>query len=147
LSVDDAKNILEALKRKFPSIEGPKKEDICYVTQNRQEAVRILAPEVDAVLVVGSQNSSNSQRLAELGRFSGKPSYLIDGPEQIQAEWLEGKSTLLVTAGASAPEEIVQACLDVLKNRYGAQVQPRHIREEKVVFGLPKELRSVASSP
>lgn len=141
LSVDDAALILKALRDRFPHIVGPKKEDICYATQNRQEAVRILAKEAEVVLVLGSQNSSNSQRLAELAKFSGRPAYLIDRADEIQDAWMQGKSTVLVTAGASAPEEIVQSCLQYLKTRYGAVVEDRHIREEKVVFGLPKELR------
>lgn len=146
LSVDDARTIIEALRRKFPRIEGPKKDDICYATQNRQEAVRILASEAEVVLVLGSQNSSNSQRLAELGKLSGREAYLIDRPEEIQASWLEGKKTVLVTAGASAPEAVVQSCLQYLQSKYGAEVEQRHIREEKVVFGLPKELRASSLS-
>ncbi|MBY0369619.1 4-hydroxy-3-methylbut-2-enyl diphosphate reductase, partial [bacterium] len=142
LSVDDARVIIEALKARFPRIVGPRKEDICYATQNRQEVVRQLAPEADVVLVLGSQNSSNSQRLAELGRVQGKPAYLIDGPQDIRAEWLQGKQTALVTAGASAPEEVVQGCLDYLQKEFGAEIELRSLREENVVFGMPKELRA-----
>jgi 4-hydroxy-3-methylbut-2-en-1-yl diphosphate reductase len=142
LSVDDARAIIDALKEKYPQIVGPKKDDICYATQNRQEAVKLLAQEADVVLVLGSQNSSNSQRLAELGRLSGRRAYLIDGPEHIQAEWFDGSEVVLVTAGASAPERVVQGCVEYFKARFGASVESRSVREENVTFGLPKELRA-----
>jgi 4-hydroxy-3-methylbut-2-enyl diphosphate reductase len=142
LSVDDTRVIIDALRARFPSIEGPKRDDICYATQNRQEAVKILAAEADVVLVLGSQNSSNSQRLAELGKISGRPSYLIDGAEQIQTAWFKDAKTILVTAGASAPERLVQGCIDFLRSRFGAEVESRSVREESVTFGLPKELRA-----
>ncbi len=146
LSVDDARSIIDALKQKYPQIEGPKKDDICYATQNRQEAVRLLAGEADVVLVVGSQNSSNSQRLAEIGRLSGRPAYLIDGATQIQPEWFVSKEVVLLTAGASAPERVVQGCVNYLQERFGASVESRRVREENVVFGLPKELRVTESA-
>ena len=146
LSVDDARVVIDALKARFPQIVGPKKEDICYATQNRQEAVRELAPQADVVLVLGSQNSSNSQRLAELGRVKGKPAYLIDGAQDIRAEWLAGKSHVLVTAGASAPEEVVQGCLEYLQQNFGAEIETHSLREENVTFGLPKELRTLATA-
>lgn len=142
LSVDDANRIIDALKARFPEIASPPTEDICYATQNRQEAVRILAREADAVLVFGSQNSSNSQRLAELAREVGVPAYLIDSAEEIRPEWFEGNETLVVTAGASAPEVVVQQGIDLLRERYGGSVEVRTVREESVHFALPKELRA-----
>ncbi len=141
LSVDDARAIIEALQKRYPRIVGPKKGDICYATQNRQEAVRQLSPQADVVIVVGSQNSSNSQRLAEIARNSGRPAYLVDDAEHIEPKWVEGKRTVLITAGASAPEAIVQGCVNLLKERYAAEVENAVIREENVVFGLPRELR------
>lgn len=138
LSVDDAARIIDRLRRRFPLMVGPAKDDICYATQNRQEAVRRLALEVEVVLVVGSRNSSNSQRLAELARECGCSSYLIDGPAEIQGEWFLGDETVVVTAGASAPESLVQECVALLRNRYGASVETRTICEEKVRFIPPK---------
>jgi 4-hydroxy-3-methylbut-2-enyl diphosphate reductase len=145
LSVDDANRIIQRLRERFPAIAGPPKEDICYATQNRQEAVRLLARAADLVLVIGSQNSSNSQRLKELARETGVPGYLIDGPAEIDPEWLRPDQTVLVTAGASAPESVVQQCLAYLEANYGAEVQVRSIREEEVHFPLPRELRSLAT--
>jgi 4-hydroxy-3-methylbut-2-enyl diphosphate reductase len=141
LSVDDAEIIIAALRRRFPSIVGPSKDDICYATQNRQEAVKDLVPEVDIVVVFGSRNSSNSQRLAELAQSCGKPAYLIDGVKEIQPGWFHGNETVLITAGASAPEEVVQECVEYLQHRYGAIVESRTVREEHVNFPLPRELR------
>lgn len=141
LSLDDAERIITRLRRRFPAIRGPKKQDICYATQNRQEAVRRLAPESDLALVVGSQNSSNSQRLAELCRASGVEAHLVDGPEDIDATWLSGRETVLITAGASAPETVVQDCVGFLQDRFGATVESRTIRKEEVRFLLPAELR------
>ena len=141
LSVDDAEVIIKALRKRFPHIVGPSKDDICYATQNRQEAVKDLVPEVDLVIVLGSQNSSNSLRLAELAQSCGVPAYLIDGANELDPKWFEGKSSVLVTAGASAPEEVVQECLDYLKEHYGATVENRIVREEHVSFPLPRELR------
>ncbi len=143
LSVDDAEVIITALRKRFPNIVGPKKDDICYATQNRQEAVKELVPEADVVLVLGSQNSSNSLRLAELASSCGKPAYLIDSAREINSAWFDGKKTVLVTAGASAPEDVVQECVDYLTRRYSATVETRTIREEDVSFNLPKELRSL----
>lgn len=143
LSVDDAEVIIRALRRRFPHIVGPKKDDICYATQNRQEAVKELVPEVDVVLVLGSQNSSNSLRLAELASSCGKPAYLIDGVNEMNPAWFANAATVLVTAGASAPEDVVQECVDFLQRNYGAIVETRTIREEDVSFHLPKELRSL----
>jgi 4-hydroxy-3-methylbut-2-enyl diphosphate reductase len=144
LSVDDANRIIDRLKERFPYITAPPKDDICYATQNRQEAVALLAGEVDVALVLGSQNSSNSQRLAELARERGIPAYLVDGPSDLQLAWFEGAETVLVTAGASAPEQVVDQCLDWLRERFGAVVEPRSIRQENVSFPLPRELRNIA---
>ena len=146
LSVDDANRIIARLKQRFPQIASPPKDDICYATQNRQEAVSLLSDEVDVVLVLGSQNSSNSQRLAELARERGIAAHLIDGTNDIDPAWFNGAEAVLVTAGASAPEVVVEECLDWLRDRFGATVEPRSIREESVSFPLPRELRSVAVS-
>lgn len=146
LSVDDAEVIVRALKKRYPHIVGPSRDDICYATQNRQEAVRELVPEVDAAIVLGSQNSSNSQRLAELVRSRGKPAYLIDTAQEIGADWFTGAETVLITAGASAPEEVVEDCVAYLKRRYGATVESKSFREEHVSFPLPRELRVLATT-
>ncbi|HYV37184.1 MAG TPA: 4-hydroxy-3-methylbut-2-enyl diphosphate reductase [Gemmataceae bacterium] len=145
LSVDDAEVIINALRRRFPNIVGPSKDDICYATQNRQEAVKELMPEADLVVVLGSRNSSNSQRLAELAHSSGKRAFLIDGVKEIKDAWFQGDETVLITAGASAPEEVVQECVEYLQKRYGATVESRIVREEHVNFPLPRELRVLAS--
>jgi 4-hydroxy-3-methylbut-2-enyl diphosphate reductase len=146
LSVDDANRIIKRLKDRFPQLEGPPKEDICYATQNRQEAVHVLSSEADLVLVLGSQNSSNSQRLKELALERGVAAQLIDGAEDMRSEWFDRVETVLVTAGASAPESVVQACVDYLRERHGATVEYRSLRTEEVHFPLPRELRSVAST-
>jgi 4-hydroxy-3-methylbut-2-enyl diphosphate reductase len=146
LSVDEAKVIIDALKRRYPQIVGPNKDDICYATQNRQEAVRELAHEADVVLVLGSQNSSNSQRLAELARALGKPAYLIDRVTELQPDWFRPEDTVLITAGASAPEENVQDCVAYLQTRFGAKVENRTVREEHVSFPLPRELRLLTTA-
>jgi 4-hydroxy-3-methylbut-2-enyl diphosphate reductase len=143
LSVDDAERIIGVLRRRFPQIVGPHKDDICYATQNRQEAVKEIVPEVDAVIVLGSQNSSNSRRLAELARVHGKPAYLVDSIDETPQGAFNGSETVLVTAGASAPEETVRECIDRLVARYGATVQTRTVREEHVSFPLPRELRLI----
>jgi 4-hydroxy-3-methylbut-2-enyl diphosphate reductase len=143
LSVDETQGIIAALKRKYPQIAGPAKDDICYATQNRQEAVKDLVPDADVVLVLGSRNSSNSQRLAEIARVAGKPAHLIDGVHELQAEWFAGADTVLMTAGASAPEDVVQECVDYLRERFGADVESRTVREEHVSFPLPKGLREL----
>src|SRR3954468_7603820 len=127
LSVDDAEVIIRALRRKFPHITGPSRDDICYATQNRQEAVKELVPEADLVLVLGSQNSSNSQRLAELARACGKRAYLIDEAREIDDRWFAGVQTVLITAGASAPEEVVQEVIRQLERRFGAEVESRTV--------------------
>jgi 4-hydroxy-3-methylbut-2-enyl diphosphate reductase len=146
LSVDDASRIITRLKERFPQIVGPPKDDICYATQNRQEAVRLLSEDADLVIVLGSQNSSNSQRLAELARERGIAAHLIDGANEIDAGWFRGDETVVITAGASAPESVVQDCISWLKERFGATVEERTIREEEVYFPLPKELRAAASA-
>jgi 4-hydroxy-3-methylbut-2-enyl diphosphate reductase len=145
LSVDDAEVIIGALKRRYPGIVGPARDDICYATQNRQEAVKELAPQADIVLVLGSRNSSNSMRLAEIATSVGKPAYLIDGVREIRDDWFQGNECVLITAGASAPEEVVTECVDYLRRRFGAEVESRTIREEHVSFPLPRELRVLAS--
>jgi 4-hydroxy-3-methylbut-2-enyl diphosphate reductase len=145
LSVDEAKVVIDALKAKFPQVVGPHKDDICYATQNRQEAVRDLVPEADVVLVLGSQNSSNSQRLAELARSSGKAAHLIDRASELRDEWFKPADTVLITAGASAPEDHVQDCVDYLRKTFGAEVESRVVREEHVSFPLPRELRMLAN--
>jgi 4-hydroxy-3-methylbut-2-enyl diphosphate reductase len=145
LSVDDANRIIERLKQRFPHIASPPKDDICYATQNRQEAVSLLAADADVTLVLGSQNSSNSQRLAELSRERGVTAYLIDGVADIDPAWFDGVATVLVTAGASAPEVVVDECLDWLRDRFGATVELHTVREESVSFPLPKELRVISA--
>src|SRR5262245_27649460 len=144
LSVDDAEVIIAALRKRFPQIVGPSRDDICYATQNRQEAVKELVPVADVVLVLGSRNSSNSLRLAELAQAHGKPAYLIDGVHEIEESWLTGRETVLITAGASAPEGGGQECLGDLKERCGATGESRTVREEHVSFPLPRELRVLA---
>ena len=146
LSVDDASRIIARLKERFPQIVGPPKDDICYATQNRQEAVRLLSDEADLTLVLGSRNSSNSQRLAELARERDIPAYLIDGADEIDPAWFEGVKTVVITAGASAPESVVQDCIRWLRERFKATVEERTIRHEDVYFPLPKELRAAAAA-
>lgn len=146
LSVDEAGRVIEALRRRFPQIESPPKEDICYATTNRQDAVKQLAQQSDVVLVLGSQNSSNSRRLKEIGASFGKHAHLIDGASELRHEWFENANTVLVTAGASAPEVVVQDCIDWLTREYGATLEEVTTREEHVSFPLPKELRILQSS-
>ncbi|MCO6459352.1 MAG: 4-hydroxy-3-methylbut-2-enyl diphosphate reductase [Pirellulaceae bacterium] len=143
LSVDDANRIIRRLRERYPQIKSPPKEDICYATQNRQEAVATLSDGADLVLVLGSQNSSNSQRLKELAIERGVAAHLIDGAADLQDEWFAGVSTVVVTAGASAPEQRVQECVELLRERYGAEIQYRSLREEEVHFPLPRELRTL----
>ncbi len=146
LSVGEANLVIEALKKKFPHIAAPPKEDICYATTNRQEAVAELAQDADLVVVLGSQNSSNSRRLQEIGKSLGKPAYLIDGVHELDEQWFEGVETVLITAGASAPEVVVRECVDHLVQNYGATMREAVIREEHVTFPLPKELRQLQSA-
>ena len=140
LSVDDARTIVEALRVRFPAISGPKKDDICYATQNRQDAVKILAAQCDIVLVVGSPNSSNSNRLREVARNRGVPAYLIDTAAELDAQWLQGKTRVGVTAGASAPEILVNDLIARLKALGATDVSVMRGIEERVVFPLPKAL-------
>jgi 4-hydroxy-3-methylbut-2-en-1-yl diphosphate reductase len=134
--------MVSALRDRFPSLQAPRREDICYATQNRQDAVKKLLEQVDVLLVVGSRSSSNSNRLRELADRAGIPGYLVDGAEDLQREWLNGKKTVGVTAGASAPEVRVQQVVDRLRE-WGAEM-PAELagREEQVVFGLPRALRA-----
>ncbi|MGN5520058.1 4-hydroxy-3-methylbut-2-enyl diphosphate reductase [Halopseudomonas sp. Lyrl_26] len=143
LSMDDTAKVIDALRKHFPAIEGPRKDDICYATQNRQDAVKQLAGECDLVLVVGSPNSSNSNRLRELSDRMGTPAYLIDGADEIRPEWLEGVSTIGVTAGASAPDILVQQVIRHLRDSGADSVTELAGREENIVFSMPKELRVV----
>jgi 4-hydroxy-3-methylbut-2-enyl diphosphate reductase len=141
LSVDDANRIVSRLRERFPEIVAPPSDDICYATTNRQEAVRSIAPEADVFLVIGSQNSSNSMRLREIAEELGIPAYLVDSAAEIDPHWLEGKATVALTAGASAPEELVQECVEWLRARYGATVEERDVRGEDMVFQIPSVLR------
>jgi 4-hydroxy-3-methylbut-2-enyl diphosphate reductase len=141
LSVDDTARIIDALRAKFPAIQGPRRDDICYATQNRQDAVRQLALEAQVVLVVGSPNSSNSNRLRELAERCGASAYLIDGADDIQPEWLAGKVNVGVTAGASAPEVLVEGVLERLRFLGADQVRALDGREETITFSMPRELR------
>jgi len=141
LSMDDTAEIIAALKKRFPKIQGPKKDDICYATQNRQDAVKELAPKCEVVLVVGSKNSSNSNRLRELAERIGAKSYLIDNAEQIKPEWLTGINAVGVTAGASAPEILVEQVIKRLESLGGESAQETQGVVENVVFSLPKALQ------
>ena len=142
LSVDDTLEITNLLVSKFPEITGPKKDDICYATQNRQDAVKQLALESDLVLVIGSINSSNSNRLREIAERSGVDSYLIDSIENLEESWLEGKKNIGVTSGASAPEHLVKELINSLENNYGYSLQgSNEITDEGIAFRLPKGLR------
>lgn len=142
LSVDDASKVIDALKSRFPEIQGPKKDDICYATQNRQDSVKTLTEQCDLVLVVGSPNSSNSRRLREVAIARGVDAYLIDGPDEIDAGWFDGKKRVGVTAGASAPEVLVLRVLDRIKELADATVVQANGVVEGVSFPLPRELLS-----
>ena len=145
LSMDDTTRVIDALRARFPDIQGPKKDDICYATQNRQDAVRRLAEQCDLVLVVGSPNSSNSNRLKELAEKQGRPAYLIDGPEDIDRTWLDGVQTIGLTAGASAPEVLVEQVISQLKDWGADNVTQDGGEPEQVVFALPKNLQAALS--
>ena len=140
LSVDDTADVIDALRARFPHIQGPKREDICYATSNRQTAVKELAEKSDVILVIGSKNSSNSNRLKEVSERCGTPAYLIDGVEDIDAAWLQGKESIGITAGASAPEVLVQQVIDFV-SQTGAAIKPLKVVEENITFSLPGELR------
>lgn len=141
LSVSEAYAVIERLRQRYPGIASPPKEDICYATTNRQEAVATLAKAADVVVVLGSQNSSNSQRLREIGQSISGRAYLIDGVHELPLGEFTGSETVLITAGASAPEVVVEECVDTLVARFGAEVEHVIVREEHVHFPLPKELR------
>ncbi len=143
LSLDDATIVIDALKKAFPNIKDPPASDICYATTNRQMAVRAIAPTCDLVLVVGSANSSNSVRLTEISANVGTPARLIDDKSEIDPAWFEGVNTLLVTAGASAPEDLVHDLIETLVRKYGAEVEQHDIRQEDVEFGLPGTLKQM----
>jgi len=146
LSVDDAAAIVEALKARFPAITGPKRDDICYATQNRQDAVKVMAPQCDVVIVVGSPNSSNSNRLREVARSRGIETYMVDSAAQLKAEWVAGKRRVGVTAGASAPEVLVNELIARLKALGAGSVRQLEGVDESVVFTLPREL-ALRSAP
>jgi 4-hydroxy-3-methylbut-2-enyl diphosphate reductase len=145
LSIDDAAAIVQALKSRFPEIVGPKKDDICYATQNRQDAVKVIAPRCDVVIVVGSPNSSNSNRLREVAKHKGAVSYMIDSAAELKAEWIAGKEHVGVTAGASAPELLVQQVIARLRELGATRVQELDGVAERVVFPMPKGLASTAN--
>ena len=144
LSMDDAAQIVAALRARFPAIRGPKKDDICYATQNRQDAVKFMAPQCDVVIVVGSPNSSNSNRLREVAQSRGTASYMVDNAAQLQPQWIEGKKRVGVTAGASAPEVLVKDVVARLRELGATRVTQLDGREENVVFALPKQLSTPA---
>jgi len=141
LSVDDTAEVIAALRDRFPGLQGPKREDICYATSNRQEAVKILADKSDIVLVIGSKNSSNSNRLREVAERSGRHAYLIDGPEDIEMEWFSSDMKIGITAGASAPEVLVQRVIIWLNEHGFGKAEVLSVREENITFSLPAELR------
>lgn len=145
LSVDETREIVAALKARFPAIREPKKQDICYATQNRQDAVKFMAPRVDVVIVVGSPNSSNSNRLRELAERLGVPAYMVDAPEQVQAEWVAGKRRIGLTAGASAPETLAQSIVDRLRALGARHVRPLDGIQENMAFPLPRGLQASAA--
>jgi 4-hydroxy-3-methylbut-2-enyl diphosphate reductase len=140
LSVDDAATMVAALRARFPSIRGPKKDDICYATQNRQDAVKFMAPKCDVVIVVGSPNSSNSNRLREVAEHMGAQAYMVDSADELRAEWIAGRKRVGITAGASAPEVLVNELIERLKALGARKVQALEGITESVVFTLPREL-------
>jgi 4-hydroxy-3-methylbut-2-enyl diphosphate reductase len=146
LSVDDTARVMAALRERFPQLATPRKEDICYATQNRQDAVKLLVEQCDVIVVVGSQSSSNSNRLREIATTRGIPGYLVDGADDLQPAWFEGKQAAGVTAGASAPETLVKQVVERLREWGGHEAVEVVGREENVVFGLPQALRQVAKS-
>ncbi len=142
LSVDETRGIIERLHERFPNIVGPRTDDICYATTNRQLAVKQMAGECDLVLVIGSRNSSNSNRLVEVARDHGAESYLIDNETQVEEEWLEGKRVVGITSGASAPENLVQRLVQFFRDRGVTDISEFHVKEEDVRFMLPKQIRA-----
>ncbi len=147
LSVDDTARVVEALRARFPDLSSPRREDICYATQNRQDAVKKLLEECEVLVVVGSPASSNSNRLREIAEKKGVRGYLVDGPDDLRREWFEGKRVVGVTAGASAPEILVQTVIARLQEWGGASVEEVQGRPESVVFSLPKTLRIPVVAP
>jgi 4-hydroxy-3-methylbut-2-en-1-yl diphosphate reductase len=146
LSVDETRAIIQRLKERFPQIVGPRTDDICYATTNRQAAVKQLAQECDLVLVIGSGNSSNSNRLVEVAREYGCPAHLIDYPEEVREEWLEGKRVIGITSGASAPEALVQRLVEFFRSRGTADIGELEVVEEDVRFMLPKSIRQALAT-
>ncbi len=145
LSMDDATRIIDAIKKRYPHVKAPPSDDICYATTNRQLAVREIASSADLVLVVGSKNSSNSVRLTEISQNTGTPAYLVDDKSEIDYAWFEGKETVLVTAGASAPEHLVEEIVNDLMERYDGEIEECHVVAEDVHFELPLSLRVMRS--
>ena len=146
LSVDDAAEIAAAVKARFPNAREPKQQDICYATQNRQDAVKIMSPQVDVVIVVGSPTSSNSNRLREVAHKLGTESYMVDGPDELQAQWFEGRQRVGLTAGASAPEILVRQVIDRIKALGAVSVRKMDGTRETVKFPLPKGLKQDPSA-
>jgi len=144
LSMDDAAQIVAALKKRFPDIRGPKKDDICYATQNRQDAVKFMAPQCDVVIVVGSPNSSNSNRLREVAQSRGAPAYMVDNASQLEPQWIEGRRRVGVTAGASAPEVLVREVVARLRELGAERITQLEGKDEHVVFALPRQLTNAA---
>jgi 4-hydroxy-3-methylbut-2-enyl diphosphate reductase len=140
LSVDETNEVIDKLRDRFPNIQGPPREDICYATQNRQTSVKVLAEKADVVLVIGSDNSSNSNRLAEVARARGARAYLIDDETEIDEGWLDGVETVGITSGASAPEWLVHRVIEYFRARGVAEIEEVRVVEEDVHFALPKEL-------
>ncbi len=148
LSLDETKDVIEALRKKFPLVEGPHAQDICYATQNRQTAVKDVAHQADLLLVVGSENSSNSNRLVEVSTNLGTPSYLIDTASDVKSEWLAGVNTVALTAGASAPEVLVEQVMEFLKQKGFTKIREIEVMPENVRFGLPPEIvEAIAAAP
>ncbi len=141
LSVDDTQNIIDALRDKYPDIIGPRKDDICYATQNRQDAIKQLSSDCDIIIVVGSPNSSNSNRLKELASKNNVAAYLVDNADELDRSWFNGKHCVGLSAGASAPELLVEKVIDRLQQWYGAELAPEDGKSENIIFQLPKELR------
>jgi 4-hydroxy-3-methylbut-2-enyl diphosphate reductase len=146
LAVDETLGLIARLREKFPKIAGPKTDDICYATQNRQDAVKQLAPLCDLVLVIGSKNSSNSNRLVEVAKEHGARSHLIDNETEVREQWLEGVETVGITSGASAPEELVQRLVEYFRARGADEVAELEVTEEDVRFMLPKDIRELLSA-
>jgi 4-hydroxy-3-methylbut-2-enyl diphosphate reductase len=146
LSVDDTRDVIEALRRRFPKIVGPSRDDICYATQNRQAAVKTVAGDVDVLLVIGATNSSNANRLVEVARSAGTRAYLINDVRDVRPEWLEGSARIGVTAGASTPEVLVAETVEALRSRGAETVREVHVVEEDVRFALPPELERIAAA-